>query len=219
MQFADIKKLQTKTEFPALTEVSKVLEASEEKLIINTINWKDYSYKPGVLLALAYSHHEIFLRFDVSEEHFKAEMTESNQNVYEDSCVEFFVSPDSEGIYYNFEFNAIGTLLLGFGTDRHNRPRASQGITKQVLRLSSNGVIPFDNIRLDKAWDLTVIIPYSAFWNHSIISLDSKKISANFQKCGEDLPVPHYLTWNPILTSKPDYHQPVYFGTIDFFQP
>jgi hypothetical protein len=40
-------------------------------------------------------------------------MTRSNQQVYEDSCVEFFVAPSNDGIYFNFEFNAIGTILMG----------------------------------------------------------------------------------------------------------
>ena len=184
---------------------------------IDCINWPDsFSNKPDVSFKIAVIADGLLVKFYVKEDYTRATFTIDNQEVYHDSCVELFIDPSRDGTYYNFEFNAIGTLLLGFGADRHDRPRAPQEITKQVKRHSSNGVIPFDNIRLDKPWDLTVIIPFSAFWHHSIISLDKKKIRANFQKCGEDLPVPHYLTWNPILTLKPDYHQPAFFGSIDF---
>ncbi len=216
MQFADIKKLQTKTEFPALTEVSKVLEASEEKLIINTINWKDYSYKPGVLLALAYSHHEIFLRFDVFEEHFKAEMTESNQNVYEDSCVEFFVSPDSEGIYYNFEFNGLGTCLMGSGTGRENSKRVDPEIISQIRRLSSIETGPVKEKSGKFEWSLTIAIPFTVFFHHRITELNGKQFRANFYKCGDGLKVPHYVTWSPVGTENPDFHRPEFFGTLNF---
>ena len=69
--------------------------------MIDTINWKGYNYKPDVALSIAYSDHEIFLKYYITENYFKAEKTESNQMVCEDSCVEFFVSPEDDGIYYN----------------------------------------------------------------------------------------------------------------------
>jgi hypothetical protein len=182
---------------------------------IDCLNWPDgFPDKPDVRFKIAGIEDGLLIKFYVKEDYTRATFTFDNQEVYHDSCVELFIDPSGDGTYYNFEFNAIGTLLLGFGADRHNRPRAPQEITKQVRRLSSIGTLPFDNIRLDKPWELTVIIPFSAFWQHESISLEGKKIRANFQKCGEDLPVPHYLTWNPILTPKPDYHQPAYFGSI-----
>jgi len=186
---------------------------------IDCLNWSDsFPDKPDVRFKIAGIDDGLLIKFYVKENYTRATFTIDNQEVYKDSCVELFIDPSGDGTYYNFEFNAIGTLLLGFGINRHNRPRAPQEITKQVRRLSSISSLPFDNIRLDTPWNLTMIIPFSAFWQHSIISLDSKKIRANFQKCGEDLPVPHYLTWNPILTPKPDYHQPDYFGMIDFIK-
>jgi len=185
--------------------------------VINCLNWPDgFPDKPEVRFKIVIIENGLMIKFYVKEDYTRATFTIDNQEVYHDSCVELFIDPSGDGTYYNFEFNAIGTLLLGFGADRHNRPRASQEITKQIIRLSSNGIVPFENIQLDKPWNLTVIIPFSAFWHHESLSLQGKKIKANFQKCGEDLPIPHYLTWNPILTPKPDYHQPAYFGTILF---
>ena len=37
-------------------------------------------------------------------------------------------------------------------------------------------------------------------------------------KCGDDLTVPHFLSWNPIKTEKPDFHRPEFFGTVKFVQ-
>jgi hypothetical protein len=186
---------------------------------IDCLNWPvGFPDKPDVKFKIAGIDAGLLIKFYVKEDYTRATLNIDNQEVYHDSCVELFIDPSGDGTYYNFEFNAIGTLLLGFGTDRHNRPRAPQEITKQVIRLSSIGILPFDNVRLDKTWDLTVLIPFTAFWYHTSISLENKKVRANFQKCGEDLPVPHYLTWNPILTPKPDYHQPAYFGTIDYIK-
>jgi hypothetical protein len=38
----------------------------------------------------------------------------------------------------------------------------------------------------------------------------------NVYKCGDAMPQAHYLTWNPIGTSRPDYHRPEYFGYLKF---
>lgn len=186
---------------------------------IDCLNWAEkFPDKPDVQFKIARIEDGLLIKFYVKEDYTRATFTIDNQEVYKDSCVELFIDPSGDGTYYNFEFNAIGTLLLGYGANRHNRPRAPQEITKLVKRFSSLGLLPFENMHIDKPWNLTVIIPFTAFWHHESISLEGKKIKANFQKCGEDLPVPHYLTWNPILTPKPDYHQPDYFGMIDFIK-
>jgi hypothetical protein len=38
----------------------------------------------------------------------------------------------------------------------------------------------------------------------------------NIYKCGDALPVPHYVSWRPIDTPDPDFHRPEYFGQIVF---
>ena len=38
----------------------------------------------------------------------------------------------------------------------------------------------------------------------------------NFYKCASGSSQPHYLSWNPINTEKPDFHRPDFFGKIIF---
>ena len=116
MKVAEVKKIDLDSALPGLEEISAEMDKQVRKLQIDTLNWKDYSYKPDVSFSIAYGEKEIFLKYYVSEDYFKAEKNETNQMVCEDSCVEFFVSPEDDGIYYNFEFNGIGTCLLGTGT-------------------------------------------------------------------------------------------------------
>ena len=184
---------------------------------IDCLNWAEkFPDKPDVKFKIARIEDGILIKFYVKEDYTRATFTIDNQEVYKDSCVELFIDPSGDGTYYNFEFNALGTLLLGYGANRYNRESASLEITRQVKRLPTVGIIPSIMNFQNMPWNLTVIIPLTAFWQHESISLEGKKIKANFQKCGEDLPVPHYLSWNPILTPNPDYHQPAYFGTLDF---
>jgi len=216
MKIAEVKKLEPDSPHPSLEVISDLLDGSSDKLLIDTINWKEYSYKPDVKLAIAYSDSEIFLKYYVAEDYFKAEMTESNQNVYEDSCVEFFVSPAGDGIYYNFEFNGIGTCLLGSGTGRHDSRRADPEIISRIRRLSSVGKAAMPEREGRFEWTLTVAISYRVFFHHDISDLKGKSFRANFYKCGDGLKVPHYVTWNPIETEQADFHRPEYFGTIKF---
>lgn len=216
MKTAEVRKLETEQDFPDLEKVSAKLDEQQERLMVDTINWKGYGYKPEVALSVAYSNHEIFLKYYVTEDYFKAEKTESNEMVCEDSCVEFFVSPENDGIYYNLEFNAIGTCLLGTGTGRENSTRADPVIISKIRRLTSAGTYPVRERKGKYSWTLTIAVPFDVFFHHRIKELKGKIFRVNFYKCGDMLTVPHYVTWNPVGTDKPDYHQPAYFGLLKF---
>ncbi len=216
MNAIDVTKLNTDSLKPDLAEVSEKLDALPVKYRIETINWVEYNYKPEVYFSIAYGKHEIFLKYYVKENFMKAEKTETNQMVCEDSCVEFFVSPEDDGIYYNLEFNPIGTCLLGTGTSRADSTRANPEIISRIRRLSSAGDKPFREKTGELEWTLTVAIPLDVFFHHKVKDLKGKTFRANFYKCGDMLTVPHYVTWNPVGTKNPDYHQPEYFGTLKF---
>lgn len=215
MKTADVKMLETIGDSPELGKLSSMMDGLV-KHDIDTLNWKDYSYKPTVEFSVAYGNKEIFLKFYVKENYFKAEKTESNQNVFEDSCVEFFVSPEVDGSYYNFEFNGIGTCLLGYGTGRNDSKRVDPGIIAGIRRLSSLGTGPVSEKTGEFSWTITIAIPFEVFFKHDVKELKGKSFRANFYKCGDKLKVPHYVTWNPIVTENPDYHMPEYFGLLNF---
>ena len=216
MKIAEVKKIGIKISYPDLKKISDWMDERNEMLKIDTLNWKGYDYKPKVAVSIAYSDHEIFLKYYVTENYFKAEKTETNQMVCEDSCVEFFVSPADDGIYYNLEFNGIGTCLMGSGTSRETSTRAYPEIISKIRRLSSVGKTPVKEKAGEFEWTLTVAIPFEVFFHHKIKDLKGKTFRANFYKCGDKLSVPHYVTWNPVGTENPDYHQPKYFGVLKF---
>jgi hypothetical protein len=126
------------------------------------------------------------------------------------------VAPEGNGIYYNLEFNGIGTCLMGTGTARENSVRANPGIISKIRRLSSVGEKPVTERVGKYEWTIVIAIPFEIFFHHKIKELKGKTFRANFYKCGDMLSVPHYVTWNPVGTEKPDYHQPAYFGILKF---
>ena len=97
--------------------------ASVEAQPIACCNWAEtYPYAPDVQFRMFHTGDYLMLRFDVAERYTAARVAEDNGRVWTDSCVEFFIAPDTES-YYNFETSCIGRLLLGT-TGRAKRPSA-----------------------------------------------------------------------------------------------
>ena len=216
MRVLNVEKIYSEIDTNDLSRVSDFLDKTESTDNIDEINWDSNLGSPEVKFSICYSDKEIFLKYYVREDCVKAEMTESNQKVYEDSCVEFFVIPGDDGLYYNFEFNSIGTCLMAVGKDRNNRTIADPETISMIRRLPSIGIEPFPEIFKPTSWTLTLAIPLEVFFRHNVKDLTNKAFRANFYKCGDKLSTPHYLTWNPIKTKKPDYHCPEFFGEIIF---
>ena len=212
----EVMKLDFETDYPGLDEISERLDNQNRKNQVDVLNWKDFNYKPEVEFAIAYTGSEILLKYYVTENWFKAEKTESNQMVCEDSCVEFFVSPADDRIYYNLEFNGIGTCLLGSGTGREDSTRADPEIISTIRRKTSVGEKIVSERDGAFYWTITMAIPLTVFFHHELKELKGKVFRANFYKCGDKLAVPHYVTWNPVGTVAPDYHRPEYFGLLKF---
>lgn len=215
MEIVEALKLDFSTEYPDLDEVSEKLDKLKKNRIGN-VNWPAYDYKPEVEFSIGYSDKEIMIRYYVTEDYFKAEKTGTNEQVCEDSCVEFFVSPADDGIYYNFEFNGIGTCLLGSGTSRDTSLKADPALISGIRRRSTAGHKPFKERKGRYTWRIVAAIPLASFIHHKIDSLTGRIFRANFYKCGDMLSVPHFLTWNPVGTDKPDFHRPEFFGMIKF---
>ncbi|MBE7172668.1 MAG: hypothetical protein INR73_18960 [Williamsia sp.] len=182
-----------------------------EKHVLSFAPWPGYPYKPQVQFSIAYGSDALGLLFEVQEKSIRAAHGHTNEPVYTDSCVEFFVSFDEGTTYYNFEFNCIGTVLAGFGKERSGRQLLSQALLDKIkseARIYRGG----NSIR----WEITLVLPFDVFPHHSLSSLPGRQCRANFYKCGDELPQPHFLSWSNIESSEPDFHLPAYFGTLKF---
>lgn len=182
---------------------------------IDVINWPSFSYKPDVRCRLAYTYDRLLLAFDVTEQSVRAVETSINGPVHNDSCVEFFISFDGSN-YYNFEFNCIGTPHLAYGPGRQNREKPDTELVSRIRVVSSLGNQPFGVRTGGFTWHLNAVIPLTCFLHHPHLSLSGTTAYANFYKCGDALPEPHFVTWNPVETSDPDYHRPEFFGQLIF---
>jgi hypothetical protein len=202
--------------FSHISDVSAIaaMLSNVEKQQLSYAPWFDrYPYKPEVQFAIAYGPDSLFLQYAVKEKVIQAAHGIINAPVYQDSCVEFFLGFDEGDTYYNFEFNPIGTVLAGFGKGRANRELLPEAVLDKI---SFQAVIVKEKSESLVKWQLTVSIPFQVFLFHPLTSLQGQKCRANFYKCGDHLPQPHFLSWSAIQSDEPDFHLPQFFGALLF---
>ena len=184
---------------------------------LDCLNWPAWPYKPSVEFRIGHDADGIHLEYTVDEKGIRALQGIPGGYVYEDSCVEFFFQPSADDPhYYNFEWNAIGVMYLAWRTGRQDPENAPAEVLAAVKTKASCGSVPFAERPAKGPWTLKVDIPLKALWHNNLKSLHGVRAKANFYKCGDGLSEPHFVTWAPISTEKPDYHRPEYFDWLEF---
>lgn len=198
-----------------LEDIINILEEKGERRTIESLNWaKDYPYHPLTVFTIAHSEKYIYVDFFVRCNYLRAINYQNNSPVSQDSCVEFFVSPECNSHYWNFEFNCIGTINASHRSERNNPTRLNDEQLASVKRYASCGTRPFNEVEGLFTWNLIIAIPFELIGVH--YEGNPIEMRGNFYKCASAASQPHYLSWNPIITEKPDFHRPEYFGKIIF---
>lgn len=180
-------------------------------------NWPaDFPYAPQAGFRIFHTGADLLLRFDVAERCTAACTLDDNGPVWTDSCAEFFFRPEGSDSYYNFECNCIGTLLIGHRRDRAHAEHAPAEVLRTVRRCASYPHAPLSGTEGDNRWTLTLRIPARALFRDRIGRWDGLRGAMNLYKCGDGLARPHYLSWRPIATPKPDFHRPECFEPVVF---
>ncbi len=194
----------------SLPAIARELKNNGQRTCIDTVNWLKYSYKPLVSLYLGHTSSHLWCLFNVCEQHVLARNMDTNSNVWEDSCVEIFVADQDGRHYYNFEINCTGTALAARRCSREVFQLLAPEQVQSIVRLGSLPHEPIDEHGPALSWQLAVGLPFS------LLGLDTVPpvLWGNFYKCGDGTVQPHYLSWAPIGTPEPNFHQPQFFGKL-----
>jgi hypothetical protein len=177
---------------------------------------------PKTQAKLLYDDDNIYVIFRVEDRFIRALATEYHGSVWQDSCVEFFFTPDldiSEG-YFNIETNCIGTILC---SHQIKRGQKQQKLTVQQLdqieiatSLPQQVIEP--EIKEPVTWTLEYRLPLKILKDYCNLTKPAPGVKwrANFYKCADNTTQPHWLTWSYIDKPQPDFHRPEYFGTLEF---
>jgi len=197
--------------YESLAAASRIQE--QPHWLLQDCGWVETPVPPHVEVAIAAVSSGFLLHFSVKENELRAVNTQINSPVYEDSCVEFFVSFHADGSYYNLEFNSIGAILAGYGESRSHRdylsPERIRTIEVTTKHHSQDGQ---GMIR----WELQAFVPVSFFHEQQPVLQRGATCFANFYKCGDKLKHPHFFSWQPVKVEEPNFHMPAFFGDIQF---
>lgn len=189
------------------------LQQSGARAAINQVNWaEDFPKQLPVTVRVAHGGDRLYLLYEVTGESVRAENTRDFGSVWQDSCVEFFMQREGEAGYRNFECNVLGVLL-----SRHHKTREDAVSQSQHMpTIIRYGTIQhrYEDEKQVSDWSMYLEIPKSALGFETGESLDGQRIRANFYKCGDNTPEPHFLSWNPIDLPKPNFHVPEFFGLL-----
>ncbi len=183
------------------------------KVEIENYLWLNNGYEPRVYAGICYDENAIYVKFWAYEEEVRAQYCAHGGPVCRDSCVEFFFRPTSSPLFINIETNILGYMLIGIGSDRHDRRDIPVEEETMQIVASTKDIESYDG----KCWTVSYQIPFS-FLKKYYGEIDFVKdgLRANLYKCGDETKWTHYGAWNPVETPQPDFHRPEYFASMRF---
>ena len=178
-------------------------------------------YPPEAKVRLIYDHEFLHVFFTVREKFTRCKERSVNGAVWEDSCVEFFFSPDNNSPerYFNLEINCGGVPLMHYNiVPRKEYIEVSpEDLSMIEIYHSLPGVID-PEITVTTGWIVAYSLPLDIIRKYSGITHPSPGVvwRANFYKAAVNNSNPHYMTWAPVDNPVPDFHLPRFFGELIF---
>lgn len=197
----------------------KTIRSNEDYLDVEVLEIKNYAWgcenRPRTFASLAYIENKGFeLKMWCYEANPRAIYHNPNDKVHTDSCLEAFINfyPEMEDKgYVSYEMNANGASHHSFGKDRGSREYVlNLGFAHPTVEITKQ------TIEGEEVWEAKTFITLE-----HIKELYGKaefgkgdKLRANFYKCGDATDMPHYGSWNPVVSTAPDFHRPECFGEL-----
>ena len=158
---------------------------------------------------LCYDEARLYVRLCAREANIRAEHDAPMSMVCEDSCMEFFFTPDPDNLrYFNFEINPNGRTYIGLCRSNPDHVR--------LAPLDEDVLLQKRMQRTPDGWQACYRIPLDFirlfFPDFSLRS--GAVLRGNFYKCGDLTVQPHYIAWNRVDSPRPDFHLPEYFGLL-----
>lgn len=175
--------------------------------VIDSYVWEG-DYRPEARAYVAWDERGLSVLLCAKEETIRTAAKNFCDPVCRDSCLEFFLMPlEDDARYMNVEVNAAGVAYIGKGTGRADG---------KPLDALPEGM----NIRASRHeggwWAVAYEIPFALIEKlFGRAPKGSEAMRCNFYTCDETIH-PHFGSWNPVVSAKPDFHRPECFGAVEF---
>jgi Carbohydrate-binding family 9 len=183
---------------------------------------KEPAHQPKAQAKAAYDDQFLHFIWKVEDNYVLARRTEHQQDVWCDSCVEFFFTPGGdpkERGYFNLETNCTGVKLFGIHVaGSKEEGKLTAGEFESIVTASSLKGPIAPEVERPTTWTLEYKIPLSLLEKYGKIERPKPGVTwrGNFYKCADDSSRPHWLTWSPVTNAEPSFHLPQYFGVLTF---
>ncbi len=198
--------------------------ARADTLTVARFHPRSSDHHPRTQARLLHDGNALAVIFRVEDRYVLARNTDFQSPTHKDSCVELFVKPRADRGYFNFEFNAIGTLLLGYV----EKPRGPDGVFGKYTEIPKDLAASIqvhaslkdtilEELPNPTVWTISYRLPLKLFERYTgpLAPLSGQTWRANFYKCADDSSHPHWGHWADI-GDRLDFHQPDRFGEIAF---
>jgi hypothetical protein len=194
-----------------------------DTLEIKNFRPESSDHRPQTFARLLFDSAGIHGIFHVRDRYVRCQRMNYMDEVWKDSCVEFFIQPKSDKGYFNFEFNCGGAFLVCYIVDPTRGPnlfkdfvRIPEKIARETKVQSSLPRIVDPEISESLDWSLQFFIPFTLLEKYvgAIDDTRGQIWRGNFFKCVEQNSHPHWASWSPV--DEFNFHLPRCFGTIEF---
>ena len=175
---------------------------------VNNFPWDNGGARPVTYAEIGYDEDGYKVRFVSEEKEQRAEVTEYNGPVHEDSCMELFAAfSEGDQRYINIEVNPKGVAHCEVGSGRGDRLQIDPADIMSLGISANQG---------DDAWEVSYYISaefikkFLPTYKHG----EGTVIRANFYKCGDKTGHEHYGCFNNIPWPHPDFHRPEFFAEL-----
>jgi hypothetical protein len=193
---------------------------------INAVEITNYmgqipGFQPVVKAKMMYDDKNLYVIFHVRDRYVRCVTNCINGPVWEDSCVEFFFSPDSNlpERYFNLETNCGGTPLMHYNIIPRKvfKELSIEDIEKIEIAHSLPQIVD-PEIEEPVTWTIEYRIPTDILRKYSDITQPKQGIvwGGNFYNIADKTSNPHYITWSVVDNNIPDFHLPQFFGVLKF---
>ena len=181
------------------------------------------AHSPRVQVRLLHGSGGLRGVFHVDDQYVRSIRTGFQDQVFKDSCVEFFMKPKVDKGYLNLEMNAGGAHLCYYVEDPTRTPtglgkmtRLTEEDGRQIKIRSSLPKTVDPEIREPVSWELNFFVPFALLEKYvgPLGDVTGTSWRGNFFKCAEDLSHPHWASWSPV--DEFNFHLPRCFGTLRF---
>jgi len=177
--------------------------------------WWEEGAKERTEARILWDDQNLYVAFVAHDRHISAVLTERDDPVSQDDCVEVFVAPDTGEVanYFNFEFNALGTILDRSPRNDRSKTWNAEGVE---IGITIDGTLNEES-DVDRLWIAEIAIPFATFADFSpqLPPRGGDVWRLNLYRTGGQVDL-QYITWSDTRTARPSFHVPERFGIVRF---